>query len=160
MATYHQQLQTIFRQYTKEVSDDPADLREVGQWAMDKGLWSPHPADIQARFAEEMATARREEYRTDRAGRKYRAKHAVRKWQNGRQLSFWADIDIAPRAHMVQAFGQRRKQIVGDCHQLRLDVDHYNSVRKDEEDIQLVLDFAEDVEEMLIAEGITKDNAA
>ena len=153
MATYHQQLQKIFRRYSKEVSDNPADLRDVGQWALENGLWHPRPADIQARFANDMASALREEYRTDKAGRKYRAKHAVRKWQSGRQLSFWADIDSAPRSHMQQAFGQRRKQIVGDCHQLRLDVDHYNSVREDEENIQLVLDFAEDVEEMLIAEG-------
>lgn len=107
-----------------------------------------------------MAAALREEYRKDDAGRRYRAKHAVRKWQNGRQQSFWADIDGAPHEHMVQAFGQRRKQIVGDCHQLRLDVDHYNSVRTDEEDIQLVLDFSEDVEELLIAEGVEKEDAA
>jgi len=157
--TYHQQLQSIFRRYTKEVSADPADLKEVGQWAMENGLWKPHPADIQARFASDMADALREEYRTDPEGRRYRAKHAVRKWKNGRQMSFWADIDSAPREHMLQAFGQRRRQIVGDCHQLRLDVDHYNSVRTDEEPIQLVLDFSEDVEELLIAEGVAEDAA-
>lgn len=61
---------------------------------------------------------------------------------------------------MQQAFGQRRKQIVGDCHQLRLDVDHYNSVRSDEEPVQLILDFTEDVEEMLIAKGVEDDRAA
>lgn len=159
MPTYHQQLQAIFRDYTKEVSADPADLKDVGQWAIDKRLWHPRPADIRARFAQDMAEALREEYRTDRAGRRYRAKHAVRKWQNGRQMSFWADIDGAPRAHMLQAFGQRRKQIVGDCHQLRLDVDHYNSVRTDEDPIQLILDFTEDIEELLMAEGVKEDAA-
>lgn len=160
MPTFHRQLQSIFRRYTKEVSADPADLEVVGQWAIENELWHPRPADVRARFAHEMAAALREEYRTDSAGRRYRAKHAVRKWQNGRQLSFWADIDGAPREHMLQAFGQRRKQIVGDCHQLRLDVDHYNSVRVDEEDIQLVLDFTEDVEEYLIAEGVKEHDAA
>ena len=159
-ATYHHQLQALFRQYTKEVSPDPADLQEVGRWAIENGFWQPRPADIQARFAQDMAAALREEYRTDKDGRRYRAKHAVRKWQSGRQFSFWADIDVAPRAHMQQAFSQRRKQIVGDCHQLRLDVDHYNSVRSDEEPIQLILDFTEDVEEMLIAEGVEDDRAA
>jgi hypothetical protein len=159
VATYHQQLQSIFQKYTKEVSADPADLQTVGQRAIQNGLWHPRPADMTARFASEMADALREEYRIDGANRKYRAKHAVRKRDGGRQQSFWADIDIAPREHMVQAFGQRRKQIVGDCHQLRVDVDHYNSVREDETDIQLVLDFTEDVEEMLIAEGIEEDAA-
>lgn len=159
MPTYHQQLQAIFRDYTKEVSPDPADPKDVGRWAMEKGRWSPRPADVQARFASDLADALREEYRTDLAGRRYRAKHAVRKWKNGRQMSFWADIDTAPRKHMIQAFGQRRKQIVGDCHQLRLDVDHYNSARTDEEPIQLVLDFSEDIEELLIAEGVKEDAA-
>lgn len=60
---------------------------------------------------------------------------------------------------MQQAFAQRRGQIVGDCHQLRLDVDHYNAARKDEENIQLVLDFTDDVEEMLIAEGVEEGAA-
>lgn len=88
MAIYHHQLQALFRRYTKEVSPDPADLQEIGRWAIENGFWQPRPADIQARFAQDMAAALREEYRTDKAGRRYRAKHAVRKWQNGRQLSF------------------------------------------------------------------------
>jgi len=61
----------------------------------------------------------------------------------------WANIDTAPRAHMVKAFAQRRMQIVGDCFQLRQDVDHYNDVSAETEPIQLVLDFTEDVEERL-----------
>lgn len=56
--------------------------------------------------------------------------------------------------------GQRRRQIVGDCFQLRVDVDHYNSLREDEADLQLVLDFTDDVAEMLIASGIENDEAA
>jgi len=55
---------------------------------------------------------------------------------------------------MQKAFAQRRGQIVGDCHQLRLDVDHYNDIKPDEAPINLVLDFRDDVEEMLILAGI------
>lgn len=154
MATYAQQMQDLFRRFREEVSADPADLREVAAWAIRKGLWHPRPADIHARFAEEMAEALRDEYRTDKAGRRYRAKHAVRLSSGGKQLSLWADIDDAPRAHMEKAFGQRRRQIVGDAHQLRLDVDHYNAAHTDEEPVQLVLDFTDDVHELLVAEGI------
>jgi hypothetical protein len=156
LATYHQQLQAIFAQYEAEVSADPADLKVVGAWALKNGLWSPRPSDVQARFAEEMAEALREEYRTDAAGRRYRAKVAVR----NRQGSLWADIDLAPRAHVEKAVGQRRKQIVGDCWQLRMDADHYNDAHPTEEPIQLILDFTEDVEEMLFAAGIDQDKAA
>jgi hypothetical protein len=160
MANYHQQMQAIFAQYAAEVSPDPADLREVGAWALRQGLWHPRPADIQTRFANEMAEALREEYRTDSAGRRYRANLAVRATKDGRQMSLWGDIDTAPRSHVEKAVGQRRKQIVGDCWQLRMDADHYSDAHPDEERIQLVLDFNDDVEEMMIAAGIDEKKAA
>ena len=162
MATYNEQLQAIFAQYREGVSDDPTDLNVVVEWAIQEGLWKPRPRDLYARLREQMARALREEYRTDAQGRRYRAKHAVlEKGEDGKQMSLWADIDTAPRPHMVKAFAQRRKQIVGDCYQLCQDVDHYNDVSQDES-IQLSLDFTYDVTERYIEDGIgyTKANAA
>ena len=46
------------------------------------------------------------------------------------------------------AFGQRRKQIVGDCHQLKIDVDHYNGIHPEEMPIQMVFNFTEDLIEI------------
>ncbi len=68
----------------------------------------------------------REEYFTDPQGRRVRAKHVARQPQNGKQISLWSDMRIATRDHMEIAFQQRRQQIVGDCHQLKNDVDSYN----------------------------------
>jgi hypothetical protein len=147
-------MQEIWRQYQADVSPDPADLREVAAWAIREGLWKPRPSDVHARFAEDMAEALRDDYRTDKSNRRYRVNHAVRVWRDGKQLSFWADIDSAPRAHMEKAFAQRRRQVVDDCHQLRLDVDHFNSAHPDEEQLQLVLDFEDDVRERMVTEGI------
>ena len=155
MSTYAHQMQEIFRRYQEEVCPDAADPRDVGAWALREGLWHPKPADVLARFAEDMATALRQEYRKDSAGRSYRAKHAVRaKNYDGKQMSLWDDIDTAPRAHMEKAFAQRRRQIVDDGYQLRLDVDHFNSVHEEDEPVQLVLDITDDVAERLIADGI------
>jgi hypothetical protein len=158
MASYHQQMQTIFAQYQKEVGPAPADLKVVGAWAMSKGLWAPRPVDIQSRFAQEMAEALREEYRVDKAGRKYRSKLAVRTSKDGLQGSLWGDIDTAPRTHVEKNVQQRRRQIVGDCFQLQVDVDHYNGAHPKEEQLSLVLDMTEDVREMKVAAGI--DDAA
>ena len=72
--------------------------------------------------------------------------------QNGVQTAFWGELDRAPRAHMVKAFAQRRKQIVGDCAQLKIDVDVYNEKHADEPRVQLVLDFTDDVAEQEAAE--------
>jgi hypothetical protein len=159
MATYQQQMQEIFRKYEAEVSNAPSDLRTVGAWAMKEGLWQPRPVDMQAQFAREMADALREEFRTDNKGRRYRAKLAVTISKDGKQLSLWGDVDTTPRSHVEKSIQQRRRGIVNDCFQLRMDVDHYNDEHPKEPQIQLILDFKDDVEEMLVAEGLDRDAA-
>ena len=157
MASYAQQMQDIFRRYQEEVGSDPVDLKVVGAWATAQRIWAPRPVDVLSRFATDMAEALREEYRTDKSGRRYRAKLAV---TVGSQGSLWGDIDTSPRSHVVKNFGQRRRQVVGDCVQLRLDRDHYSASHPNEEPIQIDFNFTDDVEEALIAAGIDKDKAA
>ena len=53
-----------------------------------------------------------------------------------------------PHGHFVRSFGQRRQQIVGDCLQLKTDVDVYNDKRDLAEPIQVPLDFTLDVAEL------------
>ena len=49
---------------------------------------------------------------------------------------------------MEKAFAQRRDQIIGDCSQLKTDVDVYNELNAGKRpEIQLVLDFTDDVAE-------------
>ncbi len=158
--SYHEKLQHIWVKYEKAGMPTPATARDVAAWAIRERLWAPKPADIISQCAEDMAKALRDEYRTDKHGRRYRAKHAVRSTCDGKQISFWADIDSAPRSHMVKAFSQRRKQIVGDCHQLKNDVDYYNEANKKEDPIQIILDFSEDVAEIQYAESIEKKAAS
>ncbi len=65
-------------------------------------------------------------------------------------MSLWADMDDerAPRDHFVRSFAQRRQQIVGDCYQLKTDVDVYNAKDPAQKPIQVQLDFTYDVEEL------------
>jgi hypothetical protein len=49
---------------------------------------------------------------------------------------------------MELAFAQRRQQIVGDCRQLKTDVDSYNDRHPSERAIQLVFDFTNDLAEL------------
>jgi hypothetical protein len=46
------------------------------------------------------------------------------------------------------AFQQRRQQIVGDCRQLKSDVDSYNENRNPSSPIQMVFDFTLDLVEL------------
>ena len=73
MPKYNDQMLKIWEKYKEEVSSEPADLKEMGAWARSNGLWAPRPIDIDANFARDMAEALREQTRTDKAGRRYRA---------------------------------------------------------------------------------------
>jgi hypothetical protein len=155
MAKYTVALQRIWRAYEDAGNPTPATSREVARWAIDNHLWEPPRAyDPIDQCAEDLARAWREEYRVDDKGRRYRAKHAVRVTKGGAQFAFWADMDTAPAAHVHKAIAQRRQQIVGDCYQLKVDVDHFNDIRGDAEPIQLILDFTIDVEELQGLEDI------
>src|SRR3546814_16145518 len=70
--------------------------------------------------------------------------------RGNKSLSLWADIDDpeAPHTHFVKSFAQRRSQIVGDCLQLKTDVDVYNDKLLPAEPIQIPLDFTLDVMEL------------
>ena len=46
-----------------------------------------------------------------------------------------------------------------DSHQLKVDVDHFNSVHAEEPQFELILDFTDDVKEMMIADGIEEGAA-
>jgi hypothetical protein len=48
---------------------------------------------------------------------------------------------------MEVAFQQRRNQILGDCRQLKLDVDSYNDNQNSAGPIQVCFDFSEDLAE-------------
>lgn len=150
MSAYSNAVKDYIERYRKEVGGDGLiDPHEVAGWAWRKGLHKPDAKRIIDGIAADIAQVFREEYRTDSQGRRYRAKHAATSKRGNRTLSLWADIDDphAPHTHFVKSFGQRRQQIVGDCVQLKTDVDVYNSHRQPDQPIQVIFDFTVDVEE-------------
>lgn len=148
MATFSEQMQAIFDRFTEEVGSAPVSLDEVAAWAIERGLYRPAPRDIVKICRDALADSLRQEKRIDAKGRKYRAKHSIRTWIEGQQLSLWADIDTAPRSFLEKSFGQRRKAIVDDCFQIKQDVEHFNDEHPEEEPIQMIIDFTDDVAEM------------
>ncbi|MDJ0822620.1 MAG: hypothetical protein QNJ09_12540 [Paracoccaceae bacterium] len=156
MPNYKEQLRkNVWQRYREEVSSDPVDLKTVAAWAIERGLWKPRPMDLSASLANDLAQALREEKRTDKAGREYRANIPVRqKAKTGETLFEWADIDEAPRLHVEKSVQQERRSIASDCYALVMKVDHYNEAHPTEEPIQIVMDFEEDIEEMKIANGL------
>lgn len=77
-------------------------------------------------------------------------KHAARIVEDAVQTSLWADHrdPAVPRGHIELAFKQRRQQIVGDCHQLKMDTDSYNQNYNKGKQIAMIFDFTLDLAEM------------
>lgn len=160
MSTYDENMLRIWEQYQQDVSPDPTDLRDMGAWARKKGLWSPRLIDVDTTFARDMADVLRKQVRTDEAGRKYRAFiPAPGKGRDGLPLFKWADIDVAPRSHVEKGIQGERRQIANDCFALAMKVDHYNAKHLEEEPLQIVFNFEEDIEEMKIAKGLDDEAA-
>ena len=85
-------------------------------------------------------------------GSGYRVNHAVRITKGGVQHTLWAEMGFAPHDHMEKAFAQQREQVIGDCVQVKIDVDTYNRQKPSGlPAIQFVLDFTEDVAERELA---------
>jgi len=149
MATIHtRQMQHIVRRYREAGQKWPATTHEMAKWAVAQKLWAPQPSTIIDQCADHLARAMREEYITDPQGRAVRAKHAARVEVSGEQATLWADIRTAPRNHMETAFRQRRGQILGECRQLKSDVDSYNQNASLVNPIPMVFDFTYDLAEM------------
>lgn len=148
MATYAKQLQNIVAQYRAAGNSWPAASKAIADWAISQGLWELHAAAAVAKCAEDISRAMREEYITDKKGRRVRAKHPAMVRHHGEQMVLWDDMRTASRAHMKLSFQQRRLQIVGDCRQLKTDVDSYNDHHSRDEPIQMVFDFTNDLAEL------------
>lgn len=136
--------QAIVEHYRSDGQPWPATAREIAEWAVNRKLWQPKPSLLVNQCAEELSRAMREEYIVDPQGRRVRAKHAARVDQK----TLWADIQTAPRKHLAVAFSQRRDGILGDCIQLKTDIDSFNTNRSEEQPIQTSWDFTEDLREI------------
>jgi hypothetical protein len=142
-----ERFQQVFHEYEAAHNNMPSSTRNVVRWAVEKGLLTPpviNPEDI---LAEQMARSLREERKPDAQGRLYRVNHAAQVMKDGVQYTLWSNIDSGPREHIEMSFGLRRDQIIGDCHQLKVDVDRFNTVRLNGEQYELILDFTDDVAE-------------
>src|SRR2546426_4557045 len=147
MSSKREQLQNAWHRYDSERKHKPSGTREVVEWAVAEGLLELPEVDPLDVLAGQMAQALRDEFGTDARGRRYRINHAVRITKSGVQHTFWAMMGFASHEHMEKTFAQRRDQIIGDCYQLKLDVDVYNDLNGGKNQVQLVLDFTEDVAE-------------
>ncbi len=160
MSTYAKQMQHIAGKYMQEHHVEYINPRDVADWAIRRGLWQPERSALMRQFTEILSRALREEYITDPQGRRVRSKHAIVEEKDGEQTSLWGDIRTANRKHMALSFQQRRRQIVGDCRQLKTDVDSYNENYNKVEPIQMSFNFSDDLVEAESGATIRRSSAS
>ena len=142
-------LQGIVVQYRETGQEWPATAKMIAGWALTNGLYQPSRKSVMDLLARDLSRAMREEYITDPQGRQVRRLHPRRVLGEMQQPTFeWDDITTAPPDHMHMSFQQRRQMILGDCSQLKTDVDSYNENYNSGAPIPMSYDFSEDLEEM------------
>jgi hypothetical protein len=153
MAAYKKQMQKIVEDFRLAGEPWPASAKAIADWAIRTGRWELPAAAVRKRCAEDIAAAMREEYTTDRKGRRVRLLHPAPLLGSPDHTIIWDDIRTAPRSHMALSFQHRRVGIVGDCRQFKVDVDSYNDAHPTDEPIQIVFDFTMDLAELEAAEA-------
>jgi hypothetical protein len=151
--SYNESLQTFKEMYRASGELWPADIRTIAGWVIQRGLWKPSSRSAVSILARDLGQALRVEYMTDVQGRRIRKMHARKlseELPDGKyvQKTLWDDITTAEPEHMHISFQQRRKMVLGDCHQLKTDLDSYNENWNTKQEIQLSWDFTEDLAEL------------
>jgi hypothetical protein len=148
--TYIETIQHYVDEYFSDTGKERATAKEIAVWLIQTGRWEA-PSDLMVRQCRaDVAKAMREEYIKDSSGRSVRVKHVARVKEDGeRQQFFWADFrnPNTPHSHWEVSFQQRREQVVGECKQLKTDVDYCNSRFPSERQIEIVFDFTDDIAE-------------
>jgi hypothetical protein len=146
--TYTKQMQKIVADYRASGEHWPATKMEIATWAIRSGRWDIPKAAMVKRCAEDIGDAMREFYFTDKDGRRVRLLHPATVKRQGVLFTEWDDIRTASREHMQLSFQQKRKAIVGECRQLKTDMDSYNSAHANAQPIQISFNFEMDIAEL------------
>lgn len=146
--TFNEQMQDAIREYRGSGGTWPASAKTIARWMIANRKWERHGTSLVKICARDVARAMREDYYTDPQGRRVRLNHAARFPipDSDTQETLWGDIRTEPRPFMQRAFSNRRMQIVGDCKQLKIDVDSYNDNGPKGPPVKMLWDFTDDIE--------------
>jgi len=154
MKTKTEFLQQLVEQYRAAGEEWPATTKQIATWAIRSRLWQPPTKNLVTQCAAEIAAAMRQEFFTDPQGRRVRAKHpyvAQAELSDGtyEQLYLWIDVhdETAKPDEIEMAFQYGRRLIVGDCKQLKTDVDSYNDNNTLGHYVEIDFNFEPDLEE-------------
>jgi len=147
MATLNEQLLKIVDDYRAAGLPWPASREQLAQWAVDNERYKLTRGMAVAQCADRISRAMGLEHVKDKKGRSVRKYYAAPIRENGQLVMKWDDWN-AERPFMEIAAANRRNQILGQCCQLKNDMDSYSERRCPEQPIQMDFNFNVDLEEL------------
>jgi hypothetical protein len=147
MPNFNEQLVRIVEDYRAAGNPWPAKKSEIAEWAVVHDRYELTRGMAVSQCAERIGRAMGLEHVRDRKGRSVRKYYAARLREDGQLVMKWHDWD-APRPFMEIAGANRRNQILGECRQLKTDMDSYSDRHCAEAPIQIDFNFNIDLEEL------------
>jgi hypothetical protein len=147
MTTLNDQLVNIVEDYRRAGNPWPASKSEIAEWAVAHERYQLTRGMAISQCAERIGRAMGLEHVKDKKGRSIRRYYAARLRENGQLVMKWDDYN-APRPFMEVGAANRRNQILGECRQLKTDMDSYSERHCPENPIQISFDFTVDLEEL------------
>jgi hypothetical protein len=147
VATFNEQLVTVVEDYRAAGHLWPASAEQLAEWAVAHDRFQITRGMAVSQCKEKIARAMRLEHVRDKKGRNIRKYYAAGVRENGQLVMKWDDLN-AERPFMEISTANRRNQILGECRQLKADVDSYNERRCPDQPIQVEFNFTVDLEEL------------
>lgn len=147
MANFHEQMLRIIDDYRADGQPWPATRDEIGEWAVANDRYQLTRGMAARQCAEKISRAMCIEHVKDNKGRSVRKFYAARMRENGQLTMKWDDLN-ADRPFMEMASANRRNQILGQCWQLKNDMDSYTDRKCPDNPIQMDFNFNIDLEEL------------
>jgi hypothetical protein len=147
MATLNEQLLKIVEHYRAAGEPWPATREQMAEWAVANDRYELTRGMAVSQCAERLSRAMGLEHVKDKKGRSVRKYYAARVRENGQLVMKWDDLN-AERPFMEMAAANRRNQVLGQCLQLKNDIDSYNDRCCPDHPIQMDFNFNIDLEEL------------
>jgi hypothetical protein len=147
MANFQDQLLQIVEDYRADGCEWPATREQIAEWAVANERYQLTRGMATRQCAEKIGRAMGLEHVKDRKGRSVRKYYAARIPENGQLVMKWDDWN-AKRSFMEVTAANRRNQILGQCWQLKNDMDSYSERKCPDRPIQTDFNFNVDLEEL------------
>jgi hypothetical protein len=147
MTGFNEQLLRIVDDYRASGGSWPATREQIAEWAVANDRYQLTRGMAVSQCAEKISRAMGLDHIKDKRGRSVRRYYAARVREDGQLVMKWDDLN-ADRPFMEVAAANRRNQVLGQCWQLKNDIDSYNERKCPTEPIQMDFNFNIDLEEL------------